>query len=54
MSYLKKSITKLINYKNFIKELEDGDTKIVNSIINRKSSELYLYFIMVIKCIVCI
>ena len=27
-----------------MKELEDDDTKIVNSTINRKSGELHLYF----------
>ena len=27
-----------------MKELEDNDTKIVNSTINRKSGDLHLYF----------
>ena len=40
----KKSITKLIDYEKCMKELEDDDTKIVNSTINRKSGELHLYF----------
>ena len=39
-----KSITKLIDYEKCMKELEDDDTKIVNSTINRKSGELHLYF----------
>ena len=40
----KKSISKLIDYENGIKVLEDDNTKIVNSTINRKSGELHLYF----------
>lgn len=40
----KKSISKLIDYENGIKVLEDDNTKIVNSRINRKSGELHLYF----------
>jgi hypothetical protein len=40
----KKSITKLIDYEKCMKELEDNDTKIVNSTINRKSGDLHLYF----------
>ena len=40
----KKSITKLTDYEKCMKELEDDDTKIFNSTINRKSGELHLYF----------
>ena len=40
----KKAITKLIDYDKCMKLLEDDNTKIVNSTINRKSGELHLYF----------
>ena len=40
----KKSITKITDNEKCMKELEDDDTKIVNSTINRKSGELHLYF----------
>ena len=40
----KKSITKLIDYEKCMKVLEDDNTKIFSSTINRKSGELHLYF----------